>query len=61
MSEELFYNRRILKILRQTGVRKSINRDLGRIANPPGKRVSKNGKVYWETRKNRTDVLNERA
>lgn len=22
----------------------------------PGKRVSKNGKIYWETRKNRSDA-----
>lgn len=30
-------------------------RDKKRIALPPGKRVSKNGKEYWESRTNRSD------
>ncbi len=47
---------RTLKVLKQTGKRKSIIRDAGRKAKLPGKRVSKTGKVYWETRKNRTDA-----
>ena len=30
-------------------------KDMARFAMSPGKRISKSGKVYWETRKNRTD------
>ena len=43
------------KVLEQTGTRKSIKRDASRKAQLPGKRISKNGNVYWETRKNRSD------
>ncbi len=46
-----------VKILKQTGKRISITRDKGRMAKLPGKRVSKRGKIYWETRKNRSDNL----
>lgn len=45
-----------LKVLKQTGFRESIPRDRGRLAGLPGKRVSKTGKIYWETRKNRSDA-----
>jgi len=44
-----------LKILEQTGKHIHIKRDAGRPAKLPGKRISKTGKVYWETRKNRSD------
>lgn len=44
-------------VLEQTGTRKSLKRDAGRMAKLPGKRISKTGKVYWETRKNRSDAL----
>ena len=44
-----------IKVMSQTGTRKSIQRDRGRKASMPGKRISKNGKIYWETRKNRSD------
>lgn len=44
------------KILPQTGKRVSMPRDAGRSAKLPGKRISKTGKVYWETRKNRSDM-----
>lgn len=37
--------------------RKSLVRDASRQAKTPGKRVSKNGKVYWETRQNRSDLF----
>jgi len=50
-------NPRVLKVLEQTGKRISTVRDLGRKALPSGKRISKTGKVYWETRKNRSDTL----
>lgn len=57
MDENIFYNQKQLKVLKQTGKRVSIVRDKGRNAGLPGKRVSSSGKVYWETRKNRTDDL----
>lgn len=48
--------RRNLRVLDQKGT--SVNsRDKKRDALAPGKRVSKTGKVYWETRKNRSDAL----
>lgn len=37
--------------------RKDILRDAARSARLPGKRLSKTGKVYWETRENRSDKL----
>jgi len=40
---------------RQTGSTK-IKKDKKRQALAPGKRISKNGKVYYEYRKNRTDI-----
>ena len=48
----------LLKEMKQSGFRKSIIRDAGRKASMPGKKISKTGKVYWETRKNRTDQFN---
>jgi hypothetical protein len=50
--------RRVLKVVNyQTGKRKSIKLDRMRKALEPGKRVSKkSGKVYWETRRNRSDL-----
>lgn len=46
-----------IKVLEQTGKRVSLADDKARIAMPPGKRVSKNGNIYWETRKNRSDSI----
>jgi len=47
--------RRNLRVLKQVG--KSIKSiDEKRKALAPGKRVSKNGNTYWETRKNRSDA-----
>lgn len=43
-------------ILPQTGRVKDLKRDMTRKAQLPGKRVSKSGKTYWETRKNRSDA-----
>ena len=46
----------MLQVLPQRG-RPSIEPiDRRRPARPPGKRISKNGNVYWETRPNRSDV-----
>ena len=36
---------------------KSKSRDASRKALKPGKRISKTGKVYWETRANRSDAV----
>jgi len=47
-----------VKILKQVGT-SNIKRDAERKALPPGKRISKTGKVYWETRKNRSDLKNK--
>ncbi|MBP92511.1 MAG: hypothetical protein CMC55_00150 [Flavobacteriaceae bacterium] len=40
---------------------KSLIRDRGRLALPSGKRISKTGKVYWETRINRSDAIGSRV
>ena len=47
--------RRNLRELKQRGTT-NISRDKKRNALRPGKRVSKTGKIYWETRKNRSDA-----
>ena len=46
--------RRNLRVLKQIG-KSDMVRDAERKALMPGKRISKTGKVYWETRKNRSD------
>jgi|TARA_Y100000310_G_scaffold159030_1_gene158448 hypothetical protein len=48
--------KRTLKVLNQTGKQPDLVRDRSRRASLPGKRISKTGKVYWETRKNRSDA-----
>jgi hypothetical protein len=40
----------------QTGRVKDIFADAMRPALEPGKRISINGNIYWESRKNRTDA-----
>jgi len=47
------------KELKQIG-KTNIFRDSKRKALPPGKRISKTGKIYWETRKNRSDKIGEK-
>lgn len=48
---------KVLKIKRkQSGKRYSLSADKKRKALPPSKRVSKRGKVYYEYRKNRSDL-----
>jgi len=44
----------------QSGKRKSLKADQARTALLPGKRQSENRKVYWETRKNRSDLKGKR-
>ena len=46
--------RRNVKVLPQVG-KSDIERDEVRKALMPGKRISKNGNTYWETRTNRSD------
>ena len=49
-----------VKVLNQTPhTRKDILRDIGRKSLLPGKRISKNGNIYWETRENRSDKANK--
>lgn len=43
-----------VRVLDQVG-KTSIKIDSKRRALAPGKRISSSGKVYWETRKNRSD------
>ena len=53
--------RRNLKVLEQTQKNKVDKvADSQRKALLPGKRISKTGKVYWETRRNRSDVKGSR-
>jgi hypothetical protein len=51
---------RVLVLLkRQSGKQSAYGRKVDRKrpgSLPPGKRVSRNGKVYWETRQNRSDI-----
>lgn len=44
------------KITPQVG-KSNKKRDATRLALPPGKRISKSGNIYYETRKSRSDVL----
>ena len=44
----------IIKVLPQVG-KTNIKRDEKRDALLPGKRTSNTGKIYWETRRNRSD------
>lgn len=44
------------KVLVQTGKAPDLLRDAARFAKLPGKRVSRTGKIYWESRKNRSDA-----
>jgi len=43
----------------QTG-KSDKKRDKVRKAMPPGKRISKTGKIYYEARKNRSDLFGEK-
>lgn len=47
---------RIIKRLPQTGETIDILADMARKAKAPGKRISRTGNIYWETRRNRSDV-----
>ena len=51
--------RKSLTRLPQTG-KTTIKRDAARKALAPGKRISKTGKTYWETRRNRSDQVGKK-
>jgi len=54
--------RRNLRQLPQTAKKKvNIEIDSSRKALAPGKRISKTGKIYWETRRSRSDVVGTRV
>lgn len=46
-----------IKVLPQTGKTRDFVRDASRKALLPGKRISKSGNVYWESRRNRSDAF----
>ena len=48
------------KSFRQTGTVKSLARDAKRTGRAPGKRISKAGNIYYEYRKNRSDIPGKR-
>jgi len=48
------------KVYKQTGKRRSIKADKNLKAKPPGKRKSASGEIYYETRRNRSDVKGTR-
>lgn len=52
--------RRNLRVLKQTGTTNVVV-DRTKKALLAGKRVSKTGNIYWETRKNRSDQKNSRV
>lgn len=52
--------RRSLSTLEQVG-KTTLSRDKKRKALAPGKRISKTGKIYWETRTNRSDKVGSKV
>lgn len=52
--------RKNLRVLPQVKVKENKSIDATRKALAPGKRISKTGKVYWETRSNRSDALGKK-
>ena len=46
---------RTIRTMKQTGTRKSLHLDRQRKALPPGRRISRSGRRYTETRRNRSD------
>jgi hypothetical protein len=47
---------RVLKVVKYQTGRSNIAVDRRYRALPPGKRRSRRGRIYWETRKNRSDM-----
>jgi hypothetical protein len=46
----------LINIKRQSGKKPNIPADQAIMALFPGKRMSDTGKIYWETRRNRSDL-----
>lgn len=59
-AENRFYekhvNPKVVRVLKQTGKKPNIPVDRAIRALKAGKRISKTGHIYWETRKNRSDI-----
>ena len=55
-----YNNQETIKVMKQSGKVIDALRDFSRKALMPGKRISKSGKVYWETRVNRSDMPTKR-
>ncbi|MCG3218556.1 MAG: hypothetical protein KAR35_06105 [Candidatus Heimdallarchaeota archaeon] len=53
--EKMGPQKAIERVLPQVKDTKSIPRDAARKARLPGKRISKTGKIYWESRSSRSD------
>jgi len=53
-------DRGIIKILKQTG-KSDLSVDKTKTARLPGKRISRTGKIYWETRRSRSDKLGSKV
>ncbi|MGC9309800.1 MAG: hypothetical protein ACP5D2_03855 [Candidatus Nanoarchaeia archaeon] len=51
---------RVIERTPQAPGKSNFLRDIKRQALAPGKRISKTGKIYWETRRNRSDLLPKR-
>jgi len=49
-----------VRVLKQVG-KSNLQWDEPRRALPPGKRISRTGKIYWETRRNRSDKIGQRV
>jgi len=47
---------RVVRTLKQTGKQPNLIVDKSRKAMQPGKRISRTGNIYFESRKNRSDV-----
>lgn len=61
-AEDEFYNRdktvaKVLRVIKHQTGKTSIPEDRKIKALQAGKRISKTGHVYWETRKNRSDLV----
>jgi len=51
---------KVLSIAKKQAGKSNKKMDKKRKAMAPGKRISKNGKIYYETRKNRSDKLGKK-
>lgn len=47
---------KVIKVLKHQTGKTNLMIDKTRKAMQPGKRISRTGKIYWESRKNRSDI-----